>query len=263
VSPSAAATPREIAPDVQWLPLGRGWQAVNVYLIGTADGWCLVDAGWPRHAAEIRRAAAGLFGPGSRPAAVLLTHCHPDHAGAARELAGDWDRKVWMHPADLPLANPDERAVRECGGPLDHWVILPVMRAMGPRRMRATLESGSLGDLARGFEPGTVPGLPGWTALHTPGHTPGHVALVREEDGVAVTGDALVTIGLNSPLDLVRPRPKLGYPPWITTWDWAAAKESAAAILRRSPGVVAPGHGAPMGRAEIVRRLGRTGPRTA
>jgi glyoxylase-like metal-dependent hydrolase (beta-lactamase superfamily II) len=245
---------RRIAADVQWLPLGSGWQAVNVYLIGTAGGWSLVDAGWPKNAVEIRRAAAGLFGAESRPAAILLTHCHPDHAGAARELARGWGCGVWMHPRDLPLANPDARAVRECGGPLDRWVILPIMRLTGERRMRAALEKGGLGALARGFEPGpAVPGLPGWTAVPTPGHTPGHIALVREEDGVTITGDALVTVGLNSPLDLVRPRPKLGYPPWITTWDWAAAKASAAAILQRSPSVIAPGHGAPLRGVDAVR----------
>ena len=252
----------QIARDVYRLPLGSGWQAVNAYLIGTAAGWCLVDAGWVKHAADIRRAADELFGAGARPAAIVLTHCHPDHAGAARELARGWGCEVWMDARDLPLANPDARAVRECGGPLDRWVILPVMRLSGERHMRAMLEAGSLGDLARGLEPvAAVPGLPGWTVVPTPGHTPGHVALWREDDGVAVTGDAVVTVGLNSPLDLVRPRPKLGYPPWITTWDWAAAKASAAAILRRSPSLVAPGHGAPMRGADLAARLGGAAPR--
>lgn len=245
----------QIARDVYWLPLGRGVQAVNVYLIGSPDVWCLVDAGWPQHAAEIRKAAAALFGSESRPAGVLLTHCHPDHAGAARELALGWDCGVWMHPLDLPLASPDARAIRDCGGPLDRWVILPVLRLMGARRVRETLERSSLGNVARAFDPqAPPPGLPGWTVLHTPGHTPGHVTLVREEDGVAVTGDALVTIDLNSPLELVFQRPTLGLPPWISTWDWAAAKASAERIARRAPQVIAPGHGVPMRGAEATRR---------
>jgi glyoxylase-like metal-dependent hydrolase (beta-lactamase superfamily II) len=249
----------QIARDVHWLALGRGLHAVNVYLIGSRDCWCLVDAGWPGHAAEIRQAAAGLFGDGSRPASILLTHCHPDHTGAARELALEWACGVWMHPRDLPLANPDERAVRECGGPLDLWVILPAMRLMGPRRMRAALKKGSLGDVARALYPGQpLPGPPGWTVLPAPGHTPGHIALLREDDGVIITGDALCTIDLNSPLGLVRQRPALGDPPWITTWDWATAKASAASIAARGPDVIAPGHGIPMRGAEAslhVRRF--------
>ena len=247
----------QIARDVHWLPLGHGLQAVNVYLIGSADGWCLVDAGWPRHAAEIRQAAAGLYGSGSRPAAILLTHCHPDHAGAARELAAEWGCGVCMHPLDLPLASPDERAVRECGGPLDLWVILPFLRLMGRRRMLAALEKGSLGDAAMALDPqAPLPCPAGWRVLHTPGHTPGHIVLLREQDGVVITGDAICTIDLNSPLELVRQRPLLGYPPWITTWDWAAAKTSAVVVAALRPTVIAPGHGVPMRGAEASRRVG-------
>jgi glyoxylase-like metal-dependent hydrolase (beta-lactamase superfamily II) len=247
----------EIARSVHWLPLGRGLQAVNVYLVGDEESWCLIDAGWPQNAAEIRGAAAGLFGAGSTPAAVVLTHCHPDHAGAAKELALAWECAVWMHPLDLPLANPDLRAVWDCGGPLDRYAILPALRLMGARG-RAALERGALGDLAQAIDPGAaLPGPPGWTVLHTPGHTRGHLALAREEDGLVITGDALCTVGLNSPVDLVRPRPRLGYPPWITTWDWATAKASAAAIAGRRPQVIAPGHGTPMGRGTAaVQALG-------
>jgi glyoxylase-like metal-dependent hydrolase (beta-lactamase superfamily II) len=245
--------PEQIARDVYWLPLGAGWQAVNVYLIGSGDEWCLVDAGWRKDAEEIRQAAAGLFGRASRPAAILLTHCHPDHAGAARELALDWDCDVWMHPSDLPLANPDECAVRECGGPLDRWVILPVMRLMGAERMQATLAKSHLGTVARGLDLETPPPGPlGWTVLHTPGHTPGHVVLVRAEDGVAVTGDALCTVDLNSPLRLLRRQPVLSGPPWITTWDWATARASAGDVAAGAPAVIAPGHGAPMAGAEVA-----------
>ena len=241
----------QIARDVYWLPLGRSLEAVNVYFIGSREGWCLVDAGWPKHAAEIRHTAAGLFGSGTRPAAILLTHCHPDHAGAARELALGWRCEVLLHARDLPLADPDEQAVRECGGPLDRWVILPAMRLMGARRMQAALKKSALGSVARALDPSAPPRcLDGWTVLLVPGHTPGHVALLRALDGVTITGDALCTIDLNSPLELVRQRPMLGYPPWITTCDWTAAKASAAAVVALGPGVIAPGHGVPMRGAE-------------
>ncbi len=35
-------------------------------------------------------------------------------------------------------------------------------------------------------------------------------------------------------------------PPYISTWDWPAAKESVAALVRLKPEVLACGHGRPM-----------------
>ena len=79
---------------------------------------------------------------------------------------------------------------------------------------------------------------------------------------MVITGDALCTIDLNSPLELVRQRPTLGYPPWITTWDWAAAKTSAVVVAALRPTVIAPGHGVPMRGAEASRRVGESSPAT-
>ena len=49
--------------------------------------------------ALIAAAAESLFGAGTRPAAILLTHIHPDHSGSALELARRWDLPVLVHPA--------------------------------------------------------------------------------------------------------------------------------------------------------------------
>jgi glyoxylase-like metal-dependent hydrolase (beta-lactamase superfamily II) len=40
---------------------------------------------------------------------------------------------------------------------------------------------------------GSVPGMPGWRWVHTPGHTPGHVSLWRESDRTILAGDAFIT----------------------------------------------------------------------
>jgi glyoxylase-like metal-dependent hydrolase (beta-lactamase superfamily II) len=65
-------------------------------------------------------------------------------------------------------------------------------------------------------EEGTVPGVPGWRWLHTPGHTPGHVSLYRESDGALLAGDAFATMNLDSwsayftrKRELSRPSPPL------------------------------------------------------
>lgn len=235
------------------LSLGAGWLAVNVYFIGSAAAWCLVDAGWPRDEPAIRGAAEAVFGAGARPAAIVLTHAHPDHAGAARALARAWTCPVLVHPDELPLASGDAEAIHRYAGPLDRYAILPAMRLAGRRRMRAALAKGSLTDAAAALGPAaSVPGLAEWTVLPTPGHTPGHIALVRGDDGVALTGDALNTVELNSPWGAVRRTRRLCGPPRVATWDRRRAVASAVALAELHPRVVGPGHGAPMGGDELA-----------
>ena len=105
----------------------------------------------------------------------------------------------------------------------------------------------SLKGLVRAFDPAAgPPGLTGWEALPTPGHTPGHVAFIRTEDRVAITGDALVTLDLNSLRGILRGEPRVSGPPWYTSWDWPAARASAAAVAELAPSVIAGGHGVPL-----------------
>jgi glyoxylase-like metal-dependent hydrolase (beta-lactamase superfamily II) len=169
----AADVAREIAHDVFCLgPWGRT-QTV-VYFVRSGSSWVLIDAGWANDASRIERAAGSLFGADSRPAAILLTHCHPDHAGSALPLARTWDCAVYMHPDELPIATGDFATMVATAGPLDRWFVLPLMRAMGKRRREAVLARSSLSEVARTFEPDArVPGLPGWECIPTPGHTPG------------------------------------------------------------------------------------------
>ena len=209
---------REIASDVFCLgPWGR--TQTDVYFVRTGSSWVLIDAGWASDLSQIERAAGALFGADSRPAAILLTHCHPDHAGSARQLALAWGCAVYMHPDELPLATADFAAMVASAGPLDRYLILPLMRAMGRRRREAVLARSSLGDVACTFEPGAgVPGLPGWECVPMPGHTPGHVFYFRPSDRVLITGDALVTLQVNTWAGLLTQRSGLLGPPWYTTW---------------------------------------------
>ena len=218
-----------------------------VYFVRSGLSWVLIDAGWAKDGSRIEGAAGSLCGAGTRPATILLTHCHPDHAGAARELAHAWGCAVYLHPDELPIATGDFAAMRACAGPLDRVLVLPLMRAMGRRRREALLATSSLGDVARAFEPGTgVPGLPGWACIPTPGHTPGHVSYFRPGDRVLISGDAVLTLKVNSWSGLLLQRAGLSGPPWYTTWNRPAAQESIATLARLEPTVLAGGHGRPM-----------------
>ncbi|HYN49018.1 MAG TPA: MBL fold metallo-hydrolase, partial [Candidatus Nanopelagicales bacterium] len=151
--PRPGEEPLEIAPDVFLLgPWGR--TQTNVYLVRGGSAWVLVDAGWEGDAPRIEAAARTLVGPGTAPAAILLTHDHPDHAGAARALGETWRCPILMHPAETAIANGDFKAMERFAGPLDRWVILPAMRAIGERRRAEVLLRGSLAGLFQELDPG-------------------------------------------------------------------------------------------------------------
>jgi hypothetical protein len=44
-------------------------------------------------------------------------------------------------------------------------------------------------------------------------------------------------------------------PPWYSTWNWRAAKESVTALARLEPRALASAHGGPMSGDEIAREL--------
>ena len=259
-----ATLPQEIAAGVYCLEVGRGMMRSNVYFVRSGSSWVLIDTGSAQCERKIREAAEFLFGAGTPPSAILLTHDHPDHAGSTPALAHTWGCPVYVHPDELALVTADFSnffsTVKGYANPLDTWIILPLMRLM-PKRHEAMLSASSFKEAARALDPGVgVPGLPDWEYIPTPGHTPGHVSFFRPGDGVLITGDAVLTVHLNSLWSFLqwgagRNNQGLSGPPWYTTWNWRAAKKSVATLARLEPLVLACGHGLPMSGASIAPEL--------
>ena len=263
---ASSPTPQQVAPGVHLVSIGMGAAsnvyASNVYLVGSASGWTLVDTGWAGSADAIKTAAEAVFGPGARPAAIVLTHIHPDHSGAAGVLARFWQVPVYVQPDELPLAAG--RYLPQYGMPLDRWIIVPIMGLL-PSRTRQRIEAAnSITDLVQPLDPqGGVPGLADWIWVPAPGHTPGHVAYLRPKDGILIAGDAALTVDLNSVGGLLLGRQRVAGPPRYTTWDWPAATRTIRALAGLEPRVLLPGHGRPLplGSAAALRALARDGPR--
>jgi glyoxylase-like metal-dependent hydrolase (beta-lactamase superfamily II) len=242
----------ELASGVARLRIGF----VNVYLVGPAGSagrdsatpWVLVDTGLAMGAAQILEVAAARFGTQSRPAAIVLTHGHFDHVGALEALLHVWDVPVYAHPLELPFVTgrgdyPAPDPAR--GGGLAARLSPPV-----PGR------GIDLGDRVRPLPPNrTVPGMPGWRWVHTPGHSPGHVSLYRESDRVVIAGDAVATTGQESVFSVVTQTTELHGPPASFTIDWEKARRSVAALAALQPAVVASGHGQPMQGPSVAREL--------
>lgn len=250
---------REIAPNVHWLEAGKGFDRSNVYFVRSDSSWVLVDAASRHFGRLIQKSAESVFGAGTRPASILLTHDHPDHAGSALELARMWNCPVYVHPDDLGLATiADIATVEEYANPIDRWIVLPLLRMMPRHRVEAMFAEGNLEEVVQTFDPGAeVPDLPDWQCIHTPGYTPGHIALFRPGDRVLIAGDALLTTNLNSVWGslmwgLRLPKLRVSGPPWYSTSDWQAAKQSVSVLAQLEARVLATGHGEPLAGDDIA-----------
>jgi len=92
----------------------------------------------------------------------------------------------------------------------------------------------------------SVPFMPEWQWIHTPGHTPGHISLWRERDRVLIAGDAFITTRQESVYAAVTQTPEMHGPPMYFTPDWESAKTSVRALAALAPEIVVTGHGAAM-----------------
>lgn len=240
----------DIAPGL----IGLHILMVNVFALSDdAGGWTLIDAGLPMSADKIRHWAEREFGTGTKPKSIILTHGHFDHVGALKDLAEGWDVPVYAHERELPFITGREEY------PPPNWQagggIMPFTAPLYPR---GPIDIGSRAHALPAD--GSVPNLPDWKWLTTPGHAPGHVSLFREKDKVLVVGDAFCTTKQESLFAIMEQRPELHGPPAYFTPDWNAARASVEKLADLHPGVLAPGHGQPMKgqqTAEAVQTLAR------
>jgi glyoxylase-like metal-dependent hydrolase (beta-lactamase superfamily II) len=234
----------EIAPDLAYQRLAM----VNVVFYGVAGAgdrqWVLIDAGVMGFTGRIEAAAEERFGVGSRPAAIVMTHGHFDHIGGLEKLAERWDAPIYAHALELPYLNgtasysPPDPSVG--GG------IMPLLSPLFPR--------GPI-DVSRWLQvlpvDGSVPGMPAWRWVHTPGHTPGHVSFWREADRTIIAGDAFITTRQESAYAVAVQTPEMHGPPMYFTPDWDSARTSVNALAALEPELVVTGHGRAMRGAEM------------
>ncbi|MFH8256601.1 MBL fold metallo-hydrolase [Streptomyces roseolus] len=124
----------------------------NVWIVGDDEEAIVIDA-----AHDADAVLEALDGRALR--AIVCTHAHDDHVGAAPALAAATGARILLHPADQPLwklTHPDHTP----DGELADGQVLTIAGT----------------DLK---------------VLHTPGHAPGAVCLYVPDLGTVFTGDTL------------------------------------------------------------------------
>lgn len=145
--------------------LSLGELEANCWLLRTADGggW-IIDPG-----AEPERVLSAVGTVGFAPQAVLLTHAHFDHMGAAGAVCAALGIPLWVGAGDAGfLTDPVGNLSGVFGG-------IPIQNLQADRLLR---EGEVLGCGAESLR-----------VLETPGHTPGSLCFLGPN--LLITGDTL------------------------------------------------------------------------
>jgi glyoxylase-like metal-dependent hydrolase (beta-lactamase superfamily II) len=217
-------TVRKIIPGLSQVRL----PGVNAYLLdGGPDGLVLVDSGSPGNAGPILRAVQSLGRHVAELGHILLTHCHPDHAGGAAAIKAVTGARIFMHRSDAVLveAGRGMRRLLPSPGILDA-VLYRILIAPKPTTVTPVVVDHTVAD---GEE---IPLAGGISVIHTPGHTEGHVVFLARRHGILFVGDAAANI--------------LGLRPMIAYEHFLQGLRSLEKISRHEFDVACFGHGRPI-----------------
>ena len=216
-------------------------QIVNLVFVGdsSAGEYVLVDAGMPHASEDIISEAEERFGKNSRPQAIILTHGHFDHVGSIIELVDHWKVPVYAHELEIPYLT-GQKSYPEPDPSVEGGMVAKISQLFPNEPI-------NLGDhLKKLPSDGTVPHLPDFRWIHTPGHTPGHVSFFREKDRALLAGDAFVTVKQDVLYKVITQELEISGPPRYFTPDWKSARESVMKIEQLKPELAITGHGLPM-----------------
>jgi len=162
---------------------------------------------------------------------VALTHCHPDHQGAARQICETRHIPLACHEADVS-------AMEGRTPTLPRNLLTIALDTIGGRTTYPVQQVLHDGDEIAGFR-----------VIHLPGHTPGQVIYFREADRVAIVGDVLRNI------HFLTGKPRLGEMPGFLTVDREESRRSIRTLAQLRPSTLCFGHGPVLRDMEQLDRL--------
>lgn len=137
-----------------------------VYFLSLKAG-ILIDAGLGRYTDRILDNIIEVTANPNDIKYLLLTHCHIDHIGGAKELKDKLGLKTYAHEKDVDAITNGDRVLTAA----DWYNIDPT-----PIEVDVVLKG----------DGGSILNIPELKWLHTPGHTPGSVVFLYETEEMRV-----------------------------------------------------------------------------
>jgi glyoxylase-like metal-dependent hydrolase (beta-lactamase superfamily II) len=222
-----------------------GNDIVAVYLIETAEGVTVIDAGLAGHWRELTAELAGMGRSFSDIRGVVLTHGDTDHLGFAERLRRDHNVPVYVHGADAARARGEIKPKTSWGD----FKLGATAQFLWYASRTGGLRTTYLTEVVEVRE-GEVLDLPGAPRIvGLPGHSPGSIAIhVPAVDAIFV-GDGLTTRHVLTGRRGPQPAPFTDDP------DQALASLDRLEELQAT--WILPGHGTPWngGVKEAVRQI--------
>lgn len=152
--------------NVRTYPLG--YIQANCYIVSNASRQCLIfDPG-----GEGDKLINELNRLNLKPIAILLTHAHFDHIGAADQVRDVYKISLYIHTAEKRwLLDPAKNGSGK-------YVEIPSIACKEADVILSDEHSIQIENFIIGL-------------LHTPGHSPGSLTYYFKEDGFAIVGDTL------------------------------------------------------------------------
>jgi glyoxylase-like metal-dependent hydrolase (beta-lactamase superfamily II) len=105
----AAGTATEVADGIFWISTPVPFVAlkqVNLWLLRDGPGWTMIDCGYGKPVVREQLMQVWSSVLGGRPITrLIVTHCHPDHAGNSGFIAEHWGLRPWMSQGEWLTAN--------------------------------------------------------------------------------------------------------------------------------------------------------------